>query len=108
MKPTQDIQQIETAEITLQKLWHRGQYRIGIFFDKNDIKVRQRMKRIGARFSKTNKCWHLEYNKPNYKLLKKHFKHIDIKQAEKLKTDQTSNAQASAQEERSPRWIKIT
>ncbi len=100
MNTAQDILQFETAEIALQKLWHRGQYRIGIFFDKNDIDIRRRMKRIGARFSRTHRCWYLKYNKPNYKLLKKHFKHIKIKQTEKLQTPNTSNAQASAREER--------
>lgn len=29
----------------------QGQYRIAIFFDKNDLIVRQRMKQIGARYS---------------------------------------------------------
>ena len=82
-------------------------YRIAAFFRWDDVKTRQKMKQLGARYSKTHKCWHLPYNKENYNLLKKHFKNLTIEKASKTDIEETSNAQASAQKERSPRWIKI-
>lgn len=101
MSSIPNTQPVDEAEITLKKIWHRGQNRIAIFFRWDDIKTRQKMKKLGARFSKTHRCWHLEYNKPNYHLLKKHFEHIKIENSTSSKHKQkASSAQASVQKER--------
>jgi hypothetical protein len=97
--------------ITLQKIWHRGAYRIAAFFDKNDLQTRHKMKRIGARFSRTHRCWYLPYDKPSYKLFKDNFDNLSIAfKTETHKKQQleltNENAQASAPKERLPRWIK--
>jgi len=127
MGSTPHTQKLVNAEIRLKKIWHRGQYRIGIFFDKKEIKVRQRMKYIGARFSRTKRCWHLVYNKANYQLLKHNFSNIKIADTRQNKSANISTAQASAYEKRqilpiakqserplsypekagSPRWINV-
>lgn len=58
------------------------------------------MKRIGARFSKTYKCWHLLYNKENYALLKRNFETINIISEQKKQESVNINASASALNER--------
>ncbi|RRO23732.1 tyrosine-type recombinase/integrase [Flavobacteriaceae bacterium 14752] len=90
------------SAITLKKIWHRGQYRIAAFFRWDDLKTRQQMKRLGARFSKTHKCWHLVYNKENYNLLEKHFDNLIIENLTDSKDNNrdNSNVKTSAQEER--------
>jgi site-specific recombinase XerD len=88
------------APILLKKIWHRGAYRIAAFFDKNDIKTRQKMKKIGARFSITHLCWHLPYSKENYNLLKNNFNNLVIEKSQANKTDKDVKPKASVQNER--------
>ncbi|MBS3737812.1 tyrosine-type recombinase/integrase [Mesohalobacter halotolerans] len=88
------------SEIVLRKIWHRGQYRIAAFFKWDDLKTRQKMKRIGARYSRTHRCWHLEYCKDNYNLLQKHFDHLVIEKRPQSRGKENSNVKASAQKER--------
>lgn len=95
-----EIEPITHSEISLKKIWHRGRYRIAIFFDKNDLLIRQRLKRIGARFSRTHRCWHLPYSKENYNMLQRHFDGIIIENTANKVVTKNLNVQASAHEER--------
>ncbi len=92
------------SEIVLKKIWHRGQYRIAAFFKWDDLKTRQKMKRVGARYSKTHRCWHLECNKENYNLLQRHFDNMVIEKTSKRKSNkgnkENSNVKASVRKER--------
>ncbi|MEN9488483.1 MAG: hypothetical protein RL494_748, partial [Bacteroidota bacterium] len=56
----------------VRKIHHRNAYRIGIFFDYNLATI-ETLKKTGARFSKTKKCWYLDYDVANLNLLKSHF-----------------------------------
>lgn len=88
------------SAITLKKIWHRGQDRIAVFFDKSDIRTRQKMKGIGARYSSTNMCWHLPYSKENYNLLRRNFDNLFIDKSQKNRTDKTFKPEADAHIER--------
>lgn len=92
------------SEILLKKIWHRGQNRIAAFFKWNDLETRQKMKQIGASYSKTHRCWHLVYNKENYKILKKNFDNLVIdkqhKTKDQKKEDKNLNVKTNAQKER--------
>lgn len=49
----------------IRKIWHRDAYRIGIFFGyEEDLKWRA--KQAGALWSRTHRCWYLDYNAENY------------------------------------------
>ena len=63
--------------IQLRKLFHNENDQIGIYFG-FDEELMNKAKSIGARWSKTHKCWYLLYNKENYKLIKLHFDSIEI------------------------------
>jgi len=58
--------------ITLKKIHHRGQDRIGIFF-KYDFRLKEAVRNTGAYYSKTLQCWHLPYDKLSYHKLRKRF-----------------------------------
>ncbi len=92
--------QIQKDYILLKKIWHRGDFRIAAFFDKSDLQIRQKMKRIGARFSRTHKCWHLPYSKENYNLLRKHFDNLIIEKPKKETDDINFKRNANVPEER--------
>lgn len=63
--------------VQVRKILHRGNYQIGIYFGfDEDLKVKA--KRIGAIWSKTNKCWYVLYNKENYNLIRRTFDDIEI------------------------------
>jgi site-specific recombinase XerD len=51
--------------ITLQKLNHRGADRIGIFFP-YDAALITKMKGLQAKFSRTFRCWYLDYDRESY------------------------------------------
>lgn len=57
-------------ELRLEKIWHRGAYRIGLFFPYN-TKLRNDLKKVDARFSRTLSCWYCDYTKENYLILKR-------------------------------------
>jgi site-specific recombinase XerD len=63
--------------VQLKKIFHRGSYQIGIFigFDE-DLKIK--VKSLGARWSQTNKCWYVLYNKLNYNLIKRTFGEVKV------------------------------
>lgn len=63
--------------IKLQKISHRGAYRIGIFFG-FDNSLKQTVRSLGAKWSQTRKCWYLDYSSDNYIRLKDAFTEIEI------------------------------
>jgi site-specific recombinase XerD len=58
--------------IRIEKIFHHGAYRIGVFFDK-DFEIIAVLKRLGATYSGSRRCWYLDYSKVSYHLLRSHF-----------------------------------
>ena len=65
-------QYFDGMELHLKKLTHRDVDRIGIFFD-YDRETIEQLKKINAVYSKTHRCWLLDYNTENYAFLKSHY-----------------------------------
>lgn len=63
--------------LTLRRIIRNGEIYIGIFCP-YDREVIDDLKNIGARYSKTNKCWYIEYKKESYRALKEKFNDIVI------------------------------
>ena len=61
--------------ITLQKIIHRNKTRIAVFYPYND-NITAILKTIDAKYSKTNRCWYVDYSKKNYTFIINHFKNI--------------------------------
>ena len=58
--------------IRIEKIFHHGAYRIGVFFDK-DFEIIAVLKRLGATYSGSRRCWYMDYSKVSYHLLRSHF-----------------------------------
>jgi len=58
--------------VTLRKIWHRDAFRIGIFFGFDD-NFEQRVKQTGAFYSRTHRCWYLNYDAENYLRIRSEF-----------------------------------
>ena len=71
--------------LTLTKIQHRGAYRIGISFPYS-VEVNQKLKSLGAVYSATHRCWYMDYQAANYKLLQSNFDELVI---EKPKPEHT-------------------
>ncbi len=63
--------------IQLRKIHHRGNYQIGISFGYNQHLI-AKVRRIGAFWSQTHKCWYVLYNKENYQLILRNFDNVEI------------------------------
>ncbi len=63
--------------IQIRKLNHRGGFQIGIYFG-FEAELKVKAKEIGARWSQTNKCWYIPYNKDNYNLILRTFDNVII------------------------------
>ncbi len=46
--------------LRIEKIFHHGAYRIGVFFDK-DFDIIAVLKRLGATYSGSRRCWYLDY-----------------------------------------------
>ena len=44
--------------VRIEKIFHHGAYRIGVFFDK-DFEIIAILKRLGATYSGSRRCWYL-------------------------------------------------
>ena len=63
--------------VQLRKIYHRGDFQIGIFFGfDEDMKAKARS--IGACWSRTHKCWYVLYNKENYRSILRNFDQVEI------------------------------
>ena len=63
--------------IHLKKIFHKGEDRIAVFFPDNAA-LNKQLHTAGAVWSKTHKCWHVEYSKEKYNLLQRIFPDINI------------------------------
>ena len=63
--------------VTIEKIWHHDNFRIGIRFG-FDENLKMKARQIGAKWSKTWKCWYVDYNKENYIEIKRTFEQIEI------------------------------
>lgn len=63
--------------IQIHKFFHKGDYQIGLRFGFDD-ELKQKARRIGARWSQTNKCWYLLYTRNNYNLILRTFDEVEI------------------------------
>jgi len=63
--------------IKIKKIFHRGDFQIGLFFD-FDENLKNKAKSIGAHWSQTHKCWYVLYNKENYQQILRNFDRIEI------------------------------
>lgn len=58
--------------ITLEKILHRDQYQIAILFSYSKETI-HKVKKIGAKWSQSKKCWYTEYSVENFKLIQSIF-----------------------------------
>ena len=63
--------------VILRKIQHREVPRIGLFFG-YDEQLIQNARSIGARWSRTQRCWHVDYSKENFQKVKQVFPEIEI------------------------------
>ncbi len=63
--------------IQIRKFYHRDDFQIGIYFGFED-ELKQKARGINARWSQTNKCWYLLYNKANYNLILRTFEDVIV------------------------------
>ncbi len=75
--------------LVIKKIWHRDVFRIGIYFKYNAATIAV-LKTLGAQYSRTFKCWYIDYTAAHYSALKKEFDSIII---EKDVVVATSNLQ---------------
>jgi integrase/recombinase XerD len=59
--------------ITVKRFMHSNAMELGLYF-KYDLELMDGCKKIGAKWSQSNKCWHLPNNPNNFKLLFTAFK----------------------------------
>jgi len=63
---------LQKAMVTLRKIWHCDAFRIGIYFGFDD-NLKQRVKQTGAFYSRTHRCWYLNYDAENYRKIRREF-----------------------------------
>lgn len=54
--------------ITFKPLYHKGSNQIGLYFEYNTSLI-EKIKQLGCRFSKSNRCWYIFYTEKNFNLL---------------------------------------
>ncbi|HET6244209.1 MAG: tyrosine-type recombinase/integrase [Bacteroidetes bacterium] len=64
-------------QVIFKKLFHRGNFQIGIVFRRNN-EIVEKLKTIFSLWSKTHKCWYVKYSKENYQKLKVIFNDSEI------------------------------
>ncbi|TDK50854.1 hypothetical protein [Algoriphagus formosus] len=72
------IGQSQKSSIRIQKLWHKGNYQIAVHIDWRDQKAKNSIQQLGAKYSKTHRCWYIPYKSSAYQELKRNFEHIEI------------------------------
>lgn len=71
--------------VRIEKIFHRGAYRIGVFFEK-DFEIIAIIKRLGAVYSGSRRCWYLDYSKSAYHSLRSHFPDLVVVTESSLST----------------------
>ena len=69
--------------VIIRKIYHNEAFQIGLFFG-FDENLKTKAKSIGARWSQTNKCWYVLYNKENYNLILRTFDNVEIVKDENI------------------------
>ncbi|MGO3708317.1 MAG: tyrosine-type recombinase/integrase [Mesonia hippocampi] len=66
--------------ISIRKIWHRGTFKIGIYFPYTNYNsaIKENLSHIDAQFSKTKNCWYIPYTKQAYKKFKHCFANYKI------------------------------
>lgn len=82
-------------KIRLKKIFHRNDYRIAILFT-FDAAINAILKKIGASYSKTHRCWYINYSKENYQLLKNTFPTLIIDTGDEVITINSTQQPALA------------
>jgi len=77
--------------IHLKKIFHKGEDRIAVFFPDNAA-LNKQLHTAGAVWSKTHKCWHVEYSKEKYNLLQKIFPDINIIKEDAATAESATNS----------------
>ncbi|WP_413998206.1 tyrosine-type recombinase/integrase [Flavobacterium sp. W1B] len=72
-------------QIIVKKIWHRDAHRIGLFL-KYDNATNSQLRKMGAVFSKSLRCWYLDYNVFNYKLISQTFENLLIENPKNKET----------------------
>src|SRR5574344_275814 len=67
--------------LSIRKIEHRDAPRIGIFFPYNPD-INAKLTQLGAAYSKTHRCWYMNYSPESYNLLKVNFDNIEIENPE--------------------------
>ncbi len=58
------------SKVILRPLHHRNMECIGIYFDKSNFDIKEKVKQTGVcKYSNTNKCWYSTLSKENYSLI---------------------------------------
>ena len=74
--------------IQIEKIFHHGAYRIGVFFEK-DFEIIALVKKLGATYSSSRRCWYLEYSKKTYHLLRSYFPDLVVVTESSISTSVT-------------------
>lgn len=65
--------------IVIKKIRHRGSDRIALFFSYDlNLLLRDQLRKVNARYSKTHKCWYCDYHSANYKTIKEILAHLQL------------------------------
>lgn len=63
--------------IQIKKIFHRDEYRIAIIFPV-DAALTKKVRAVNGRWSRTHKCWYVDYNKEKYNQLQATFSEIEV------------------------------
>ncbi|MEC5394011.1 site-specific tyrosine recombinase/integron integrase [Bergeyella sp. RCAD1439] len=74
---------LNVMSVSIKKIYHRGDYHIGIFF-RYDAVVKAEVMRLGARYSRTLGCFYLPYEKEAYQKLHRCFPDLTIENPKTL------------------------
>ncbi|MGO1729818.1 MAG: tyrosine-type recombinase/integrase [Flavobacteriaceae bacterium] len=82
--------------ISLRKIWHHGNYHIGIYFPYADYNatMKKKFKKLDARYSQTKNCWYISYSKQAYRQFRSDF------ESYKIQIDKEYNSNAASAEKR--------
>ena len=69
-------------ETQIKKITHRGESRIAVFLTFNEHRLNEVKNIEGRLWSRTHKCWHVEYSKKNIEILKKIFPELVVNKKE--------------------------
>ena len=58
-------------KVIIKQLHHRGEETIGIYFEKNAVIQNLIQKNVGAKWSRTQKCWYVSLSKMNHEAIAK-------------------------------------